>query len=302
MIKSGLSWHSALIIIGLANIIITIPMVLNGHAGVKYGIPFPVLGRAAFGINGIHVASILRAIVACGWFGVQTWIGGLAFYAIWNAITGNQASIGLDLGKFIGFGLFWLVNLYFIWNGTESIKWLESFAAPILILIGILLIIWGSNEAGGFKVVMEQGKQLEKPTALLYNNNGILEVQLTPLKNVNGNYKADEFQISVPISSGEKKALGWQKIEKSLTIFSLPDSIVDDQAIKVHAKTVDVQFRKISGNPATESSIISLALSKNVEAGSSINLWSYILWLTAMVGFWATMSLSIADPRVRPEI
>jgi len=295
MIKSGLSWQASLIIIGLANLIITIPMVLNGHAGVKYGIPFPVLGRAAFGTNGIHVAAILRAIVACGWFGVQTWIGGLAFYAIWNAVTGNQASLGLDIGKFVGFGLFWLVNLYFIWNGTESIKWLESFAAPILILIGILLIIWGSNEAGGFTVVLDQGKQLEKPTAVLYNNSGILQIQLTPLKDVEGKFKADEFQISVPTVSGEKKALGWQEITDKSIVFSLPDSGLDEQAIITQEKTVDVQFRKILESSTIESSIISLSLTKNVKSGSTINFWDYILWLTTMVGFWATMSLSIAD-------
>ena len=84
MIKTGLSWQAALIIIGLANIVITIPMVLNGQAGVKYGIPFPVIGRAAFGYRGIHIPSFMRAIVACGWFGVQTWIGGLALYSIFS--------------------------------------------------------------------------------------------------------------------------------------------------------------------------------------------------------------------------
>ncbi len=295
MIKSGLSWPASLIIIGLANLIITIPMVLNGHAGVKYGIPFPVLGRAAFGTKGIHVAAILRAIVACGWFGVQTWIGGLAFYAIWNAITGNTGSLGLDIGKFVGFSLFWLVNLYFIWNGTESIKWLESFAAPILILIGILLIIWGSNEAGGFNVVLEQGKQLEKPTALLYDNNGSLEIQLTPLKNIQGKYKANEYQISVPTSAGEERKLGWQKITDNTEVFSLPDSLVDEKSIIEQGKTIEVQFRKISGHSTILSSSITLTLSNNAGTGSSINLWNYILWLTAMVGFWATMSLSIAD-------
>jgi len=167
MIKSGVSWQAALIIIGLANLIITIPMVLNGHAGVKFGIPFPVLGRAAFGIKGIHIAAIIRAIVACGWFGIQTWIGCLAFYAIWNAATGNEGSLGLDVGKFVGFALFWVINIYFVWKGTESIRWLESWSAPILILIGIFLIIWGSNTAGGFNIVLAQGTQLEKPTAAI---------------------------------------------------------------------------------------------------------------------------------------
>ncbi|MCK5033967.1 MAG: cytosine permease, partial [Calditrichia bacterium] len=203
--------------------------------------------------------------------------------------------LGLDIGKFIGFGLFWLVNLYFIWNGTESIKWLESFAAPILILMGILLIIWGSNEAGGFSVVLEQGKQLEKPTAVLYNNGGTLQIQLTPLKDVEGKFKADEFQISVPTASGEKKALGWHKISNGELVSSLPDTVIDKKVIITQEKTVDVQFRRIFESSTIESSIISLSLTKNVKSGSTINFWGYILWLTAMVGFWATMSLSIAD-------
>ena len=78
MMQDGMGWLEALIIIGVANLVITIPMVLNGHAGVKYGIPFPVVGRASFGIKGIHLPSITRGIVACGWFGIQTWIGGMA--------------------------------------------------------------------------------------------------------------------------------------------------------------------------------------------------------------------------------
>jgi len=179
MIKSGLSWYAALIIIALANLIITIPMVLNGHAGVKYGIPFPVLGRSAFGINGIHIASVARGIVACGWFGVQTWIGGLAFYSIWNVIMGNEGSLGLDIGKFICFGLFWLVNIYFIWKGTESIKWLEDFAAPILVLLGIFLIIWGAYNGGGFGKVLDQSEQLENPTAVLTLQKDIDKLLLT---------------------------------------------------------------------------------------------------------------------------
>jgi nucleobase:cation symporter-1, NCS1 family len=292
MIKSGLSWQAALLIIGLANLIITVPMVLNGHAGVKFGIPFPVLGRAAFGIKGIHIASILRAIVACGWFGVQTWIGGLAFYAIWNALTGNEGSLGLDAGKFIGFALFWLVNLYFIWNGTDSIKWLESFAAPILILIGILLIIWGSVEAGGFAVVLEQGKQLENPTAVIIRDKEQLHVSLTPLKNVQGQYKASEFQLTVPSSSTEMKALGWQKLSEKSQLVALPDSIYDKSAVINNLQNISIQFRSQSPDGYDNSGIVSIS----VNPGSTYaTFWGYILWLTAMVGFWATMSISIAD-------
>ncbi|MCI5056156.1 MAG: cytosine permease, partial [Flavobacteriales bacterium] len=121
MIKSGMNWVESLVIIGLANLIITIPMVLNGHAGVKYGIPFPVIGRASFGTVGIHLPSVVRALVACGWFGIQTWIGGLAIYAIFNALTGEPGSPDLTYGKFVCFGIFWMINMYFIWKGTESI-------------------------------------------------------------------------------------------------------------------------------------------------------------------------------------
>jgi cytosine/uracil/thiamine/allantoin permease len=295
MIKSGLSWQAALVIIGFANLIITVPMVLNGHAGVKYGIPFPVLGRASFGINGIHLAAIVRAIVACGWFGVQTWIGGLAIYAIWNALTGTQGSLGLDIGKFICFGLFWLVNLYFIWNGTESIKLLESFSAPILVLIGVLLIIWGSKEAGGFNVVLDQGKQLEKPTAIISINEGILEIQLIPLKDIAGKFKAGEFQVSVPTTSGETQASGWQKINSDPMIYTLTGSDFDEQAVINHRAPVEVKFRKTLENSVTESSTYRIFFKSEDENNDTGDIWNYILWLTAMVGFWATMSLSIAD-------
>jgi cytosine/uracil/thiamine/allantoin permease len=295
MIKSEISWQVALIIIGLANLIITVPMVLNGHAGVKYGIPFPVLGRASFGTNGIHIAAIVRAIVACGWFGVQTWIGGLAFYAIWNAATGTQGSLGLDTGKFICFGLFWLVNLYFIWNGTESIKLLENFSAPILILIGILLIIWGSEEAGGFNIVLEQGKQLEKSTAVISNNEGALEILLTPLKDLDRKFKADEFQISLPTTSGERQTSEWQEMSCDPMIYTSAGSNIDKQAVIDQREPIEIRFRMISENSTTESSTFRVYFKAENESDYTGILWDYILWLTAMVGFWATMSLSIAD-------
>ncbi len=289
MIKSGMSWQASLIIIGLANLIITIPMVLNGHAGVKYGIPFPVLGRASFGTKGIHLASVIRAIVACGWFGVQTWIGGLAFYAIWNALTGSEASLGLDLGKFIGFGLFWIVNIYFVWNGTESIRWLESYAAPILLLIGVLLIIWGSNTAGSFSTVLENGKQLESPTATISTNEGRFTVHLTPLKNSDGSFKPDQFQLNIPGKSNKMMPLGWQNLSTGNNDILLLDLNPKEKNNQI----IQIQFRKSSASGMINSSIIDVPFASTEQ--SSDKMWGYILWLTAMVGFWATMSLSIAD-------
>ncbi len=296
MIKTGLSWQAALIIIGLANAVITIPMVLNGHAGVKYGIPFPVVGRAAFGHRGIHIPSFMRAIVACGWFGVQTWIGGLALYSIWNAATGATPSLGLDVGKFIGFGIFWLINIYFIWKGTESIKWLEDWSAPILILIGLLLIGWAWREGLGFKTVLAQSKQLEKPTVVF--NPETKNVTFNYLRDFNNAPKAHSVNMWVPLLGGNVKEMGWGEIPWSIreAAMDMPHQYnlelikepVDYAQIENGTRPIKVQVRKYE----LMSTIITAQVAKS---GSNTNLWSYILWFTAMVGFWATMSISISD-------
>ena len=275
MIKTGLNWYEALIIIGLANLIITIPMVLNGHAGVKYGIPFPVIGRAAFGTKGVHLASVTRGIIACGWFGVQTWIGGLAIYAIFNAITGSQGELGLSIGKFIGFGIFWVINMYFIWKGTESIKWLEAYSAPILVVMGVVLIYWGYHQADGFSIVLEQSKQLENTAATITEKNNVLYLQLNSLKNKEGSIKVNEYKI---VSDTDSK---WKQFS--------------NEPIKVDTENIQVQFRNIDGVQPVLSSIVTASIINLENSSGDSKLWSYLLWLTAMVGFWATMSISIAD-------
>lgn len=300
MIKSGLSWYSALIIICIANIIITVPMALNGHAGVKYGVPFPVLGRAAFGTNGIHIASLMRAIVACGWFGVQTWIGGLAFYAIWNALTGSQGELDLNFGKFLSFGLFWLVNMYFIWKGTESIKWLEEFSAPILILVGVALIGWGAYTSGGFGLVLEQSKQLEKPSAdFSYDKTqDKFYLKINPLQNSDGQIKATHYQVSFPNEKGILKS-DWKQIENTDAAVSVNE--IFPEAIHPGLKTIQLQLSKHPQETQEKiiySSKINVDLKNSTDeshAGGIGQIWNHLLWLTAMVGFWATMSISIAD-------
>ena len=286
MIKTGLNWYEALIIIGLANLIITIPMILNGHAGVKYGVPFPVIGRAAFGTKGIHIASVARGIIACGWFGVQTWIGGLAIYAIFNAITGTQGELGLSVGKFIGFAIFWIINIYFIWKGTESIKWLETYSAPILVFMGIALIWWSYAKADGFAIVLKQSSQLEKTAATLTDNDNTLYLNLNVLNDKDGNPKANQYQIS---ANGIKSE--WKNINKNPIAIS---EIASVDAIKSGSKNIQVQFRNDTGAAPIDSSVVSALLVNPTENGGS-KLWGYLLWLTAMVGFWATMSISIAD-------
>ncbi|MBL4752675.1 MAG: NCS1 family nucleobase:cation symporter-1 [Flavobacteriales bacterium] len=301
MIRAGLSWYAALSIIAFANLIITVPMVLNGHAGVKYGIPFPVLGRAAFGHKGIHVASILRAIVACGWFGIQTWIGGMAFYAIWNAVMGVEGSAGLDFGKFVGFAVFWVVNVFFIWKGTESIKWLEDFSAPILVLIGLLLIGWGFNTGGGLSVVLDQSKQLEKPAAILSYEQNIdkLVLSLNPVQDKDGTIKATHYQLTIPTTEREEEER-WTPITNDWVPILVGElsSKIDKAAIIDGTKKLKVQFRDDGAGDYDfiYSSIVSVPLtSTEGKGGFASSIWLYLIWLTAMVGFWATMAISIAD-------
>jgi cytosine/uracil/thiamine/allantoin permease len=275
MIKTGLSWIEALIIIGVANLIITVPMVLNGHAGGKYGVPFPVIGRSSFCIKGIHIPSVIRGIVACGWFGVNTWLGGMAIYSIFIAISGNDAAVGLSFGQFVCFGIFWCINMFFIWKGTESIKWLEEYSAPILIIMGLVLIGWGFNNAGGFGIVLEQGKQLEKPVAEIYQDANQTFIQINPIKDKEGNIKADSYQLTLNGSE-----LGWNDLSnKSVSINDLKEN-----------DTYQIQLK----NNTAISSIADVTL-KTDESSFGGKIWKYLIWLTAMLGFWATMSLSIAD-------
>ena len=284
MIKSGLGWVESLVIIFVANLIVTIPMIFNGHAGVKYGIPFPVLGRASFGIQGVHLPAVVRGFVACGWFGIQTWIGGLAFYAIWCALTGSEMKQDLSVGQFVGFALFWLLNIFFIWKGTESIKWLESFAAPILVLIGIVLIIWGAANAGGFGVVLDQAAQLKDPAAWLMADAGDgTQLKLNPLLNLEGEPKANAFRIQVDKATpGE-----WQPLPGNLQ--AIPLAMLAP-GLDSQTANLKVQYRGADGAASTW-----IQAQTRSEQASGASWGVYIFWLTAMVGFWATMSISIAD-------
>jgi NCS1 family nucleobase:cation symporter-1 len=152
LIAGGMSWVQAVATIFLGNLIVLIPMLLNAHAGTRYGIPFPVFVRASFGVRGANVPAILRALVACGWFGIQSWIGGQAIYAMLRIVWPGAANV--PGSSWICFFLFWAINMAVIWRGIETIKFLEGIGAPFMLLVGLLLLFWITRKAGGFGPVL----------------------------------------------------------------------------------------------------------------------------------------------------
>ena len=173
LIGMGLSWWQALLVILLGNVIVLVPMLLNAHPGTAYGIPFPVLLRASFGVRGANVAALMRGIVACGWFGIQTWIGGAAIYGTSALLFGFAPAtpadalpvLGISAGQFACFLLFWAVNVFFIVRGMESIKWLEILSAPFLLLVGVVLLGWALVSVGGFGPLFAEPSRLTTPAA-----------------------------------------------------------------------------------------------------------------------------------------
>ena len=148
MIAGGMSWRQALFTVFLGNVLVLIPMLLNAHAGARYGIPFPVFARASFGVLGANIPAILRALVACGWFGIQTWIGGEAINAMLVALIPSWQNF--HYGPALCFGFFWLLNVLVILRGIQTIRFLQGISAPFLLLIGLALLLWARAKAGGF--------------------------------------------------------------------------------------------------------------------------------------------------------
>jgi NCS1 family nucleobase:cation symporter-1 len=152
LIAGGMNWIQAVGTILLGNLIVLIPMLLNAHAGAEYGIPFPVFVRASFGVRGANIPAVLRALVACGWFGIQAWIGGQAIHSMLEIIWPRAAS--LPGATWICFLAFWAINMVVVWRGIETIKFLQGIGAPFMLAVGLLLLFWITGKAGGLGPVL----------------------------------------------------------------------------------------------------------------------------------------------------
>lgn len=172
LIGAGMNWWQALLNIFLGNVIVLIPMTLNAHPGTAYGIPFPVLLRSSFGTRGANLAALLRGLVACGWFGIQTWLGGAAIYGLCAILFSFDPAtatplpgLGISAGQLAAFLAFWAINVAIIIRGMDAIKWLETLSAPFLLLVGVALLVWAYQAADGFGPIFAQPSKFETPAA-----------------------------------------------------------------------------------------------------------------------------------------
>ena len=158
LVDRGWTWQAAVGAVVLGNVVVLFPIALNSHAGTRYGIPFPVLARASFGVLGANVPALLRGLVACGWFGIQTWIGGWAIFKLLEVMWPGIATlpnvlpgfVGLGTGEFLCFMLFWGMNVWIVLRGMDSIKFLETWGSPFLLAVGVALLVWAWVRSGGW--------------------------------------------------------------------------------------------------------------------------------------------------------
>lgn len=162
LIDAGMTWQEAIFTIGLGNVIVLIPMVLNAYAGVKYGIPFPVFVRSSFGTSGAKVAAMARGLVACGWFGIQTWLGALALSEILGRLWTGWAHVAGH--NFIAFGVFWVFEMAIMAGGINAIRALQRWAAPLLIIVLLALFGWALSAGGGISAPLAASEHLSHGT------------------------------------------------------------------------------------------------------------------------------------------
>lgn len=165
LVALGMDWKQAVLTIALANVIVLLPMLLTGHAGPKYGIPFPVMARASFGLRGANLPALVRAAVACAWFGIQTWIGGQGFFILAGAMFGDWWAGAGEVGGqpwtlWLSFLGFWVLEVAVIVRGMETLRRFENWAAPLILVGAVGLLVWITVKAGGFGPLLDQPSEL----------------------------------------------------------------------------------------------------------------------------------------------
>jgi NCS1 family nucleobase:cation symporter-1 len=280
LIQGGMNWKQAVATIFLGNMIVLGPMLLNSHPGAKYGIPFPVLARASFGVLGANVAAVLRALVACGWFGIQTWIGGEAINTLLATLTPGWKQV--PHGAAICFLLFWLINLAVILKGIEYIRILQGISAPVLLGVGLLLLGWAYKSAGGF------GPMLAAPSR--FSNFSDFVKFLVPALNATVGFWAT-VSLNIPdftrfARSQREQAIGQAlALPTTMTLYAFIGIVVTSATVVIYGTAIwdPVQLLSRFHSPvAVVVSLVAILLATlNVNIGANVvspandfsNLW-----------------------------
>ena len=242
LIEGGMNWWESILTIFIGNTVVLIPMILNGRAGAKYGIPFPVFARASFGTKGANIPAVLRAIVACGWFGIQTWIGGFALYQMFRLWIPSLETLPqifpdffqLQTGPAIMFFLFWLLNMFVVYLGVESIKKLLLFKAFFLPAAALALLFWAINAGHGL------GPILDQPSKLVGNN--FWHYFFPALTGMVGYWAT--LSLNIPDFTRYAKSQRSQAIGQliglppSMTLFSFIGVVVTSATFIIYGKTI----------------------------------------------------------------
>ncbi len=280
LIQGGMNWKQAVFTVFLGNTIVLAPMLLNSHPGARYGIPFPVLARASFGVLGANVAAVLRALVACGWFGIQTWIGGEAvstliavLFPAWSHFPYNAV---------VCFLAFWLINLAVILKGIEYIRFLQGISAPILLGVGLLLLGWAYFAAGGF------GPMLSAPSR--FSSTADFMKFLIPALNATVGFWAT-VSLNIPDFTRFARSQRQQMIGQALglpatmTLYSLIGILVTSATVVIYGTAIWDPVQLLSRFHSPVAVVISLAAillaTLNVNIGANVvspandfsNLW-----------------------------
>jgi len=280
LIQGGMNWKQAVFTVFLGNTIVLAPMLLNSHPGARYGIPFPVLARASFGVLGANVAAVLRALVACGWFGIQTWIGGEAVSTLISVLFPAWARFPYNSA--ICFLAFWLINLLVILKGIEYIRFLQGISAPVLLAVGLLLLGWAYVAAGGF------GPMLSAPSRFLTTADFMKF--LIPALNATVGFWAT-VSLNIPDFTRFARSQRQQMIGQALglpatmTLYSLIGILVTSATVVIYGTAIWDPVQLLSRFHSPVAVVISLAAillaTLNVNIGANVvspandfsNLW-----------------------------
>lgn len=242
LIALGMDWIQALLTITLGNLIVLIPMLLNSHPGAKYGISFPVFARASFGTKGANIVAVLRAIVACGWFGINTFIGGSALNVLVCAVIPGFKNIGVDfqiaglsLSAAITFMIFWAMEMLVIYKGMEVVKKFENWAAPLVMILAFILLVWIIVAANGF------GPLLSEPSKLT-GTGQFMKVFIPSLTGTIGFWAT--LSLNIPdftrFAKSQKQQMKGQAIglPATMTIFSAMGIIITSATVIIYGKAM----------------------------------------------------------------